>query len=332
MTYEIVGSNPSPYSRKLRAILRYRRLPHVWRMRRPNMGPEIERVRPQLVPMLRFPGESHYRVDSTPLAYALEERHPGQRSILPPDPADAFVCHLIEDFADEWCTKLMYHYRWVEEPTSRYAARWIISEWAPDAPPALRAKLEQQIYDRQRGRRALVGGGEANAPVIEDTFLELLRILAPLCSGQRYLFGTRPSLADFALYGQLCPMIADPLPQRLIRAHAPGLEFWVMALDDAAGVEGDWQPDAPEAVTARKALLGLIGRCYLPFLAANAAALAEDRESFEIEVGDKPYKQAPFGYQGKCYAEIRRRWAELRADARASLEPLLTETGCLGYI
>ena len=31
--------------------------------------------------------------DSTPLAYDLEQRHPGARSIIPEDKAQAFLCH-----------------------------------------------------------------------------------------------------------------------------------------------------------------------------------------------------------------------------------------------
>ena len=94
MTYELIGANPSPYSRKMRAILRYRRIPHIWRLKRPSMTPEIDAIKPALIPILRFP-DGRYRVDSTPMAYELESLH-GERSIIPPDAADAFVCHLID--------------------------------------------------------------------------------------------------------------------------------------------------------------------------------------------------------------------------------------------
>jgi hypothetical protein len=45
-----------------------------------------------------------------------------------------------------------------------------------------------------------------------------------------------------------------------------------------------------------------------------------------------PYAQGVFKYQVKCLADLRSRYAALDAQARASLAPLLTETGCLAVL
>ncbi len=330
-TYEIIGSIASPYSLKLRAILRYRRLPHVWRLRRPDMGPAIESVKPKLMPMLRFPDEERYRVDSTPLAYALEQRHPDSRSILPPSPAERFLCHLLEDFGDEWCTQLMYYYRWVEERTARFGAQLIIQDWLPEATGAVREKAEAQIFARQRSRMGFVCG-EGNDAALAASYLDLLKILDVYAGNTRYLFGSRPSLADFALYGQLSQLAVDPLPQSLMREHGPRVEHWVRGLEDASGIEGGWNAALAGAAETRKALLRLAAHSYLPFMVANAAAADAGRESFEITVCGHAYRRAPFGYQAKCYREIQQRWRELTPEVRASLQPLLTDTGCLQYL
>jgi glutathione S-transferase len=97
--YELIGSNASPYSRKMLAILRYRRLPYIWRIRHPATLPFEIAGQPRLMPMLRVPGSTRFESDSTPLAHRLEARHV-DRSIIPPDATVAFLCHLIEDFAD----------------------------------------------------------------------------------------------------------------------------------------------------------------------------------------------------------------------------------------
>lgn len=325
--YRIYGGNASPYSRKLRAILRYRRLPHVWKVGTADTLPEIAQVRPKLIPVLRIPETGEHRVDSTPLAYLLEQRHPQERSIIPPDPADAFICHLLEDFADEWVSKAMFHYRWYEDATALWACHWIVYDVVPSASGAAHDQAAKFFHDRQRGRMAMVGCTPENAPVIEASYERLLDILGAQVGGNRYLFGTRPSLADFALYGQLAQLTLDPWPQRVCRERAPAVEAWVITLDDAAGIEGEWKTERGAA--ARDALLEMIGAEYLPFLRANAQALAEGRDRVEVEIRGRPFAQQPFAYQGKCYSELRHRWSALGSDDRSRLAPVLEKTGCL---
>ena len=67
-----------------------------------------------MIPILQLPEDGSLHVDSTPLAYMLEGRH-AERSIIPSDPAVAYLSDLIEDMGDEWCTKVMFHYRWYRE-------------------------------------------------------------------------------------------------------------------------------------------------------------------------------------------------------------------------
>jgi glutathione S-transferase len=328
--YRIFGGNASPYSRKLRAILRYRRLPHVWVLGTADSVPEIAQVKPRLVPVLRLPDTGEYRVDSTPLAYLLEQRHPDARSIIPPDPADAFICHLIEDFADEWLTKLMFHYRWVEDETAAWASHWIIWDAMPGMLGAQHDQAAKYFHDRQRSRMPMVGCTPANAPVIESGYALLLDALAGRIGGTRFLFGSRPSLADFALYGQLAQLTIDPLPLRICRERAPGVEAWVIGLDDAGGIEGQW--DVASTAALREALLAMIGSDYLPFLKANAAAVRDGRDQVELEIRGLRYTQPPFDYQTKCHADILHRWSALPQSARDTLTDVLDRSGCLPFL
>lgn len=328
--YRLVGCNPSPFSRKLRAILRYRRLPHVWIVGTAETVPEVAHVRPKLVPILRMPDSGEWQVDSTPIAHQLELRHPDDRSIVPVDAADAFVCHLIEDFADEWVSKMMFHYRWTEDATADWAAHWIVRDAMPKLHGTGRDSAAKFFHDRQRSRMALVGCTPDNAPLIEAGYARLLDILGPQVGGASYLFGSRPSLADFALYGQLAQLTIDPAPQRICRERAPAVESWTITLDDASGVDGDWQVEKSAGV--REALLEMIGAEYLPFLAANATAQAQGASEVRLKIRDAVFAQAVFPYQAKCYAEIRRRWRELEATTRDALTPLMARAGCLAYL
>ncbi len=326
--YRIIGGNASPYSMKLRAILRYRRLPHDWVLRTPKVLEEVAHVRPLLMPILQYPEDGSHHIDSTPLAYALEERHPGQRSIIPEDPGYAFLGHLIEDMSDEWFTKAMFHYRFDTAQDQDYGAAWVVDDARSDLEgDALDAAIEA-FKQRQISRMPLVGCTPENAPVIEESFERLLDILQAHVGNGRFLFGSRPSLADFGLFGQLKTLATDPTPLALIRSRAPRVEHWVRRLDDASGVEGAWAEPGSEPPAVVAALLELAGDTYLPFLAANDAAARGGEDRFEMTIRGRPYAQGVFGYQAKCLTWLREELSGLSGDPLARTRAALEATGC----
>ena len=97
--YRLIGSTASPYALKLRALLRYRRIPFDWVIMTKALRKQTEHLRPNLIPVLQYPDGS-FRGETTTLAYDLEARH-RERSVIPEDSAVAFVCDLLEDLADE---------------------------------------------------------------------------------------------------------------------------------------------------------------------------------------------------------------------------------------
>lgn len=330
----LLGAIGSPYSRKLRAVYRYRRIPHVWIHQGAPEAAGLPRPRVTLLPQLvtrDAQGQLETSVDSTPLIRTLEVRWPGRRPVVPPDPALAFLDALIEDYADEWLTKAMFHYRWAFAPDIAKATA-ILPRWAGARQPEDRLEAAARTFAaRQIGRLAVVGSSPETAPILEASYLRLLAILECHLRSHRFLLGDRPGSGDFGLYGQLTQLaLFDPTPAALALEHAPRVVAWTDWLDDLSGLEpseaGWLARDAlPESTLA---LFSEIGRTYAPFLLANAAALEAGHERVECEIDGRAYHQTPFAYQGKCLAWLRRDYGALAASDRAAVDALLAGSGC----
>jgi glutathione S-transferase len=328
--YRLIGSTASPYALKLRALLRYRRIPHDWVIMTRALRAATAHVRPMLIPVLQFP-DGRYQGETTALAHVLESLHAG-RGVIPDDPALAFVCDLLEDMADEWAVKALFLYRWWDTEDQAYVSRWAAEEWSvSEAPPGSAEEIDS-FRQRQVSRMTILGATEANRPLIEESYRRMLDAFEPHVGMRRYLFGSRPSLADFAWYGQLSELATDPTPMRILRERAPMLDHWVRRLDDASGVDGDW--DTLEAALAGAAgrLLELVGELYLPFLVANAQAWFEGAPQLRLSVWGLDCTLTPFRFQVKCLERLRERYAALDAGTRARLDPVLADAGCLATL
>jgi len=329
----IVGAPGSPYSRKLRAVLRYRRIPHAWIQRGAPEGRGLPRPKVELLPQLVMPGPDgvlEARIDSTPLIRELERGFEG-RSVVPPDLVMAYLDALLEDYADEWLTKAMFHYRWAFAPDVAQAAAILPRWFRTNAPEAEAVEAGRQFAERQVGRLAVVGSNATTAPVIEASYERLLRQLDAHLTEHRFVMGERPGAADFGLYGQLTQLAGfDPTSRELALRVAPRVVAWLDVVDDLSGLEPrgeDWLARDPLPATLR-ALLSEAGRVYVPFLLANAEALARGAAQVECTLDGQRWVQRPFPYQAKCLAWLREAREALGAADRAALDAILTGTGC----
>ena len=74
----------------------------------------IDPPKPSLLPTFILENESNELsafTDSTPLIRRFEKEYPS-RNCIPINPVLSFLNYVLEDFADEWVTKYMFHYRW----------------------------------------------------------------------------------------------------------------------------------------------------------------------------------------------------------------------------
>jgi hypothetical protein len=55
--YRLIGSTASPYAIKLRALLRYRRIPFDWVIMTKALRKATEHLRPNLIPVLQYPDD-----------------------------------------------------------------------------------------------------------------------------------------------------------------------------------------------------------------------------------------------------------------------------------
>ncbi|WP_025900090.1 glutathione S-transferase N-terminal domain-containing protein [Sneathiella glossodoripedis] len=328
------GSPASPYTRKMTALLRYRHIPYRLLLTEADELQTLPKPKVPLLPTFYFEDENgklDAAVDSTPLIRRFEKSITG-KSVIPNDPVIEFLDFLLEDFADEWLTKAMFHYRWYYsddiEKAGNVLPRWRNIKPADDDQLL---QLKQEFSNRQISRLYVVGSNEVTAPVIEGSYKRYIKALNAHLQNFAFLFGRRPAAADFAAYGQLTQLAKfDPTPAKLTEKMAPRVYAWVDMVDDLSGLtvsEDDWL-SGNEVPPTLLEILKEVGRGYVPVMLANAKALLAGQKTVEAEVEGKAWVQDPFPYQGKCLQWIREKFESLSEQDQKRVSAILEETRC----
>ena len=272
--------------------------------------------------------------DSTPILAQLESLS-DERSLYPTEPVIRFINYVLEDYADEWHTRCMFHYRWMYAADIDKAGAILPLLRDTGIPQAQHEKLKQFVSTRQIERLYVVGSNEVTTSAIEDSYHRFLTLMDAHLQEYPFLMGSRPGSSDFGVFGQLtCLTHFDPTPTKIVLEESPRTYAWVERLEDLSGFEVDesgWftRDSIPDSILA---LLGEVARVHLPQMLANARAIAAGEKQFETEIDGKVWQQPSFPYQAKCLRWTREEFGALSDVDRESVTRLLSNVGLMPLI
>ena len=331
---ELTGAAGSPYTRKMLGVLRYRHIPYSVFWGNGNIPDGYPAPKVRLLPIFFFPdGEDGALVpvtDSTPIIRRLETEHKA-RSIIPRDPVLKFLNALVEDYADEWLTKAMFHFRWAHEADWKNAGPLLVYWGMNTAPKEMADEFAANFTKRQIDRLYVVGSNEITAETIESSYERLVSILDTLLQKRGFVLGARPSSADFAIFGQMTQLaVVEPTSAAITNKASQRVRGWIDIMEDMSGLkpsDDDWF-SAEEAREALGPLLAEIGRTYAPAMIANAKAVMAGEATFDTEIDGRPWTQPTFKYQAKCLGWLREDHTALSDNERGAVDAMLAGSGC----
>jgi glutathione S-transferase len=328
MTYRLFGAETSAYSTKMRAYLKYKAVAFDWVPRTQDTEAELKSLsRFATLPVL-VTGSGFAVHDTTPMMEALEADSP-EPSATPADPSTAFLACVLEEYADVWLAKAAYHYRWTRKKDQRLAAARAIEDYYTREAPEDRKAAEDTAIETMLGQMKAMGLEGEIGGAIEKSFKRFVKLLDDHLRKHLCIFGGRPSIADFAIAGQLIQMMKDPTPAKIIEKDGEFVAKWCEFLQDP-------QPSGPfEALEDLKETLAPIfaedlACAFLPWAAENLENSLAGHETFEVTIGKETFQLAPLRSAARSFRELRRKF--VTGQTVEALKAFTDETNSTAYL
>lgn len=265
--FQVFGLNQSYFTRKVTGYLDHKGI--AWALRRAGGSPpDLAALGfPGGIPAVRTP-EGELMWDSTAMICYLERRFP-EPAVLPSDPVLRFLGYLLDDFCDEWLYRPAVGSRWFIDENAQLGGY----ELGRDMSVQLPVSADQAHAMSGAFVRSSCGPLGVSAENIHAWVGEVLRPWMRVLgkhlesASTPYLFGARPSLADFAVFGGCAAHFAnDPACRRWMDEDAPALVRHTHRILEPFDRDcGDWlgSGDVPATLLA---VLSEAGRHYLPWV------------------------------------------------------------------
>jgi len=328
MPYRLFGAETSAYSTKMRSYLTYKSVAFDWVPRTQESEDEIKRVsRFATLPVLVT--DSGYAVhDTTPLIEALEADQP-EPSATPADPSLGFLACVLEEYADSWLAKAVFHYRWGRKKDQKIAAQRAIDEYYTQSPPDDRKASEDRAIETMTGQLKLMQVDGDLGDVVEKSFKKFVKLLDDHLRKHLFIFGDRPSIADFAIAGQLIQMLKDPTPAKIIEKDGEFVAKWCefMSAPTASGPFAAFD-DLKE--TLAPIFADDMAAFFLPWAAENLESSLASAETFSVTLGKETLTLVPLRSAARSFRELRRKF--VTGQAVEALKAFTDAAGATAFL
>ncbi len=321
--YRLFGMAQSYFTRKIQSYFEYKQIPYRFR-RFAAAHPEARAAGwPGGVPVVRTPA-GEYTWDTTSIILHLETQRP-EPTVLPTDPLQRFLCFVIEDVVDEWFYRPAVGSRWFFDENRDHGSWELTKDMTVETPlPAKNVQALLTAYMTQSC--GPFGATRENIDSwIDEVVKPWFRVLNAHFSTSEFLFGARPSLADFAIFGSnAAHFVNDPVCRGWADELGPEVVKHTHRLLEPEEIEhGEWSRahSTPESLIA---ILADIGRIYLPWV---TEATRDGRAQIEFASGKGITVEAsPFLKESR--GVLLARYIALRSDA---LDQVLERADILKY-
>ncbi len=320
--FTVYGVKVSYFCGKLETYLRQKGLAYEHVPLHPNIRKVLEKVGTSQVPALELP-DGRWATDTTPIIEHLETVYP-KPTMIPSDPAVAFLAWLVEDYADEYLWRPAMHYRWSYEHDRTLLSRKIVDEVVHHVRAPRFLKL-RRVTKRQLGG-FVKGDGvtDETREHVEQGYFHALDAMVGVLRKRPYLLGESPSIADIGMMGPMFRHFGqDPTPEEIMRERAPEVYEWVARMWNAR--DEDREPVFPASLPDDlEPLMRELCETHLVQLRENAQAFTRGAKHFDAEIQGCRYRALPVSrYRVWCLERLRERFAALTADDMARVRKAL---------
>lgn len=332
--YVMHGWHLSFFSGKTRAYLRYKGVPFVDHEvdARTLMWTVPRKTGATVMPVVVTP-DGQWLQDTKDITDALEQRFP-QAPVKPATPRQRIAAQLLELWADEWWIPIAMHYRWVypeNYPLFEHDAGHAL---LPGFPWAVKKRLAAYVANKMRGYLPSVGVVPEQYALMERWTERMLDVLDRHFATMPYLFGTRPSIADFALLGPMYGHLGrDPMPRRTLVEPRPHLRAWIERMNAPQPCSGEFLADDAIPDTLQPLFDAIFRELYpmleairaevqraLPTLPAERKRLPRVLGMIEFPMGEGRFRRAAMPYSLWMMQRIVDDYRSLPPDQRAAVD------------
>jgi len=245
-------------------------------------------------------------------------------AITPRDPAVRFAAHLIEDFGDESLWRPALYYRWAFADDARLMSGRIARGMLRDVPLPffLRRQIilrrQQGVYLRQDGVT------RATRHAIERLYFDTLAAMETALEYHPFVLGARPTEADFGLFGSMFRhFFSDPTPAKIMREMAPRALMWVARVWAIKPADFASAPESQVLPETCRPLLRLVAETHLPYLDANARAVANGVRAVHFDDHGAAFDTPTSPYRAWCLDELQVEFAALDTAGKKTVDDFL---------